>query len=256
MKNMRKVIIIGCPGSGKSTFARALQERTGLPLFHLDMMYWNADRTVVSREVFRERLNTVLQQERWIIDGNYSSTMEHRMAACDTVFFLDYPVEVCLAGIAARRGQVRPDMPWVEPADGELDEEFMALIQGFEQSHRPQILELLEKYMDKEIIVFRSREEAKAYLAPIEDAVARVQRMEQVLDEITEGLRQEQECGVNFDFSQWQEKICELTEYYEGGLWMQDYCRDERGEFPAGLKRGVLSEDAVYDLLTELDGRR
>ena len=258
---MRKVIIIGCPGSGKSTFARALQDKTGLPLFHLDMMYWNADRTVVSREVFRERLNTVLQQERWIIDGNYGSTMELRMAACDTVFFLDYPVEVCLAGVAARRGQARPDMPWVEQADSELDEEFMALIQGFEQSHRPQIFELLEKYMDKDIIVFRSREEAQAYLAPIEEAIARVERMEYLLDEITEGLHldsmaQEQGIGKVFRYTEWKEKIQELKAYYEGGLWMQDYCRDERGEFPADLKRGVLSEDAVYDLLTELDARR
>ena len=111
---MRKVIIIGCPGSGKSTFARALQDKTGLPLFHLDIMYWNADRTVVSREVFRERLNTVLQQERWIIDGNYGSTMELRMEACDTVFFLDYPLEICLSGVAARKGRPRSDMPWEE----------------------------------------------------------------------------------------------------------------------------------------------
>ena len=256
MKNIRKVIIIGCPGSGKSTFARALHEKSGLPLFHLDMMYWNADRTVVAKDVFLGRLQEVLQKERWIIDGNYGSTMELRMAACDAVFFLDYPLEVCLAGVAARRGQARPDIPWVEPVDGELDEEFMTLIQRFEQDHRPRILELLEKYVDKEIIVFRSREEAQAYLAPIEEAIARVERMEYLLDEITEGLRLEQEGGVVFDFGQWKEKIHELTAYYESGLWMQDYRRDEQGYFPVDLKRGVLSEDAVYDLLTELDERR
>ncbi len=90
----------------------------------------------------------------------------------------------------------------------------------------------------------------------IEEAIARVQRMERLLDEVTEGLRQDQEANVIFRHSQWKEKIRELTEYYEGGLWMQDYGRDERGEFPADLKRGVLSEDAVYDLLTELDARR
>lgn len=263
MKNMQKVIIIGCPGSGKSTFARALHEKSGLPLYHLDMMYWNADRTVVSREVFRERLNTVLQQERWIIDGNYGSTMELRMEACDTVFFLDYPLEICLSGVAARKGRSRSDMPWEERVEDAPDEEFMELIHGFEKKNRPQILELLERYSHKDIIVFHSREEAQAYLAPIEDAIARVRRMEQFLDEITEALRQERLCEANhhpaqtagkvFCHSQWKEKIRELTEYYEGGLWMQDYCRDERGEFPSGLKRGVLSEDAVYDLLAELD---
>jgi len=255
MKKIQRAIIIGCPGSGKSTFARALQQQTSLPLYHLDRIYWNEDRTTVSQEVFLERLNELLQKEQWIIDGNYGSTMEQRMEACDTVFFLDYPVEVCLAGVAARKGQSRPDMPWVEPVDEELDEEFLSLIRRFEQDSRPQILELLEKSENKNIVVFHSREEAQAYLAPIEEAIARVQRMEQLLDEITDALRQEQEKGVIFCYSQWKDEIRELTEYYESGLWMQDYRRDECGEFPAGLKRGVLSEDVVYDLLTELDAR-
>ena len=86
---MKKAIIIGCPGSGKSTFARALAEKTGLPIFHLDNMFWNADRTHVEKPVFLERLRTAMAQDSWIIDGNYNSTMELRMEAADTVFLLD-----------------------------------------------------------------------------------------------------------------------------------------------------------------------
>ncbi len=100
---MKKVIVIGCPGSGKSTFSRALHDITGLPLIHLDMLYWNADKTTVDRPVFRVRLSETMQQSEWIIDGNYGSTMELRMQACDTIILLDYPTEVCLDGVRQLR---------------------------------------------------------------------------------------------------------------------------------------------------------
>ena len=83
---MKRILVIGCPGSGKSTFARALQAKTDLPLFYLDRIYWNADRTTVAREVFDARLEEILRGDEWIIDGNYSRTMERRIRACDTVF--------------------------------------------------------------------------------------------------------------------------------------------------------------------------
>ena len=158
---MKKVIIIGCPGSGKSTFARALHEKTALPLFHLDMLYWNADRTTVPKEIFLKRLYKVLKNESWIIDGNYSSTMEIRMEQCDTVFFLDFPLEVCLDGIKQRHGKKRSDIPWVE--DG-FDEEFTEFIKNYNRDNRPKVFELIEKYTDKNIIIFRSREEADEYI--------------------------------------------------------------------------------------------
>ena len=160
--SMKKIMIVGCPGSGKSTFARALRDATGLPLYYLDMLYWNADRTTVSKEVFRERLEEVLAQEQWIIDGNYGSTMERRMQACDTVFFLDYDTEICLEGIRARRGKPREDMPWLEIAE---DAEFRQFVRDYQEGSRPKVLALLEKYADKQTIIFHSREEAEEYLA-------------------------------------------------------------------------------------------
>ena len=126
---MKRVIVIGCPGSGKSVFSRVLHQVTGLPLIHLDLLHWNADRTFVPRETLLERLSPILASDRWIIDGNYASTMELRMQACDTVIFLDYPTEVCLEGALARRGTPRPDMPWVEAPNEEPDKEFFEFIQ-------------------------------------------------------------------------------------------------------------------------------
>jgi len=76
---MKKIIVIGRPGSGKSTLSKELHRRTGLPLYHLDMMYWNADRTNVEKNIFLERLSAVLEEDEWIIDGNYQSTMELRI---------------------------------------------------------------------------------------------------------------------------------------------------------------------------------
>lgn len=158
---MKKVMVIGCPGSGKSTFSRVLQKRTNLPLFYLDRMNWKPDRTTVEREVFLARLQAVLQQEEWIIDGNYASTMELRLQACDTVIFLDYPTQVCLDGIRERRGKPRPDMPWVETQE---DEEFLDFIKRYNRESRPQVMQLLEQYADKTRIILSSREEADCFL--------------------------------------------------------------------------------------------
>ena len=158
---MKKAIIIGCPGSGKSTFARKLADKTGLPLFYLDMLNWNADKTTVSKDIFCERLNKILIQDEWIIDGNYGSTMEMRMSACDTVFFLDYDADVCLSGINERKGKPRPDMPWIETED---DEEFLQFIRDYNTQNRPKVMELLKKYKEKNTVIFKSREEADEYL--------------------------------------------------------------------------------------------
>ena len=158
---MKKIIVIGCPGSGKSTVSRALHNKTGIPLYHLDMMYWNADKTMVENSVFLERLSVVLEKDEWIIDGNYGSTMELRMAACDTVIFLDYPLDVCLDGIKERRGKPRSDMPWIEI---EEDSEFIEFVKSFNEQQKPKVLELLEKYSDKNIIIFKSREQADLFL--------------------------------------------------------------------------------------------
>ena len=158
---MKKVIVIGCPGSGKSTVSRALHNKTGIPLYHLDMMYWNADKTTVEKSVFLERLSDVLEKDEWIIDGNYSSTMKLRMAACDTVIFLDYPLDVCLDGIRERRGKPRSDMPCIET---EEDLEFIEFIKNYNEQQKPKVLELLKKYSDKNIIILESREQADAFL--------------------------------------------------------------------------------------------
>ncbi len=76
---MKKVLIIGCPGAGKSTFGRKLAVKTGLPLHYLDMIWHKPDRTTVSREEFDERLREIMAGPEWILDGNYKRTMAMRL---------------------------------------------------------------------------------------------------------------------------------------------------------------------------------
>lgn len=165
---MKRIIVIGCPGSGKSHFSKELNKITNIPLFHLDLMFWNSDKTTVEKQVFLQRLSQALSQESWIIDGNYGSTMELRLKACDTVFFLDYPTEVCLAGVAKRKGKPRSDMPWVE--DGDCDEEFLDFIKSYNTESKPKVLALLDRYESKEIHVFKSRQEADLFLKQLNNA--------------------------------------------------------------------------------------
>lgn len=161
---MKKIIVIGCPGTGKSTFSRLLHSKTGIPLYHLDMLYWNGDKTTVEKEVFLDRLSNVLAWDEWIIDGNYISTMELRLSLCDTVLFLDYPTELCLDGVRARRGVARSDIPWIETDE---DAEFIEYVEKFNVEQRPRVLSLLERYSDKNIFIFKSREEADEFCQSI-----------------------------------------------------------------------------------------
>ena len=158
-----KIIIIGCCGAGKSYFARKLRNITGIPLYHLDNVFWNPDGTHADKECFAEKLNEILNGETWIIDGNYSSTMELRLQKCDTVFFFDLPTEVCLLGIDERKGKRRSDMPWKSAPEND-DEEFLDFIKKYREESRPKVLSLLEKYSDKNIVIFNSRKEADSYI--------------------------------------------------------------------------------------------
>lgn len=158
---MKKIIVIGCPGAGKTTFAKGLKEKVGLPLFHLDSIWHKADRTHITREEFDARLGEILALDEWIIDGDYSRTLERRIAACDTVMLFDLPVKVCLDGVISRLGKARSDMPWM---DTELDPRLKESVEQFPSENLVQIYQLLQKYSDKNIIVFKSREEADAFL--------------------------------------------------------------------------------------------
>ena len=164
---MERILVIGCPGAGKSTLARRLHELTGLPLYHLDLIWHLPDRSHVSQETFDCRLAQILDGEHWIIDGNYGRTLERRLERCDTVLLLDYPLDVCLSGAEARVGKKRRDLPWVEER---FDEEFRQWILDFPKTQLPQVYELLASVGDgKKIFIFHTRTEADEWIKTIEE---------------------------------------------------------------------------------------
>ena len=162
---MNKVIVIGCPGSGKTTFAEKLHRKTGLPLYYLDAIWHKPDRTHISREDFDARINEIFAEDEWIIDGNYSRTIEMRLEVCDTVFLFDLPTDICLQGAIDRLGKERYDVPWI---DRELDPKFREEIECFAKNKLPKIYNFLEKHgQNKKIVVFKTREEADKYIEGI-----------------------------------------------------------------------------------------
>ncbi len=157
---MERVLIIGCPGAGKSSFGRKLAKITGLPLFHLDLIWHKADRTTSSFEEFDDKLEDILTEDKWIIDGNYKRTLCLRLLYADTVFFFDIPTELCLQGAIDRLGEERPDMPW---HDTELSDEFRQWILNFRETQLP-VIEFLLKHYDGILLRFKTREEANEFL--------------------------------------------------------------------------------------------
>lgn len=162
---MKKIIIIGSPGSGKSTFSKKLHDIFNIPLYHLDLIWHKEDKTNISKDEFDEKLNYILKKDSWIIDGNYNRTLEVRIKNADTIFLIDLSAQECLANIKERIGKKRSDMPWVED---DLDEEFIKFVVNFPINSLPRIYELLSIYKDKKIVIFKSREEINNYLRSLE----------------------------------------------------------------------------------------
>ena len=158
MFNYNKVIVIGCPGAGKSTFSRKLHIATEIDLFHLDSIYWNIDCTHISREELIQKQKEILKKNRYIIDGNFKSTLELRIKEADVVFLFDLPTEICIEGARKRKGN-RPDMPCQLPFNDEL----IDFIKNFNRDVMPKIQLLIEKY-NNNVIVFHSHKEADDYI--------------------------------------------------------------------------------------------
>lgn len=163
---MKKVIVIGSGGSGKSTFSRWLGLATGLPVVHLDKLYWHPGWVKTPADEWESIVRREIGKPEWIMDGNFGGTRQMRLAACDTVIFLDLPRYLCLYRILKRtllyRKGTRPDM--AEGCHERFDPEFILWVWNYPNSGKRRVVAELTEHSDKKVIVLRSKSEIEAFI--------------------------------------------------------------------------------------------
>ncbi len=167
---MKRVLIIGPGGAGKSTLARRLGELTGLEVLHLDRLYWRPGWIETPKDEWRARVEALLARDSWIMDGNYGGTLDLRLAACDTVLFLDLPRALCLLRVIRRaakyRRDTRPDMAAGCPE--RLTWQFLRWVWDYPRRTRPRVLEKLAALgAGTRIVRLRSPAEVEKFLADL-----------------------------------------------------------------------------------------
>jgi adenylate kinase family enzyme len=165
---MKRVLVIGSSGAGKSTFSRRLGEKTGLEVIHLDKLHWKPNWTEPPKDEWQKTVAEALKSDSWIMDGNYSATIEMRIRAADTVVFLDFPRLLCVYRILKRvflsYGKTRPDM--AEDCKEQFDWVFVKWVWNFPNRSKPRVERLLEQYgNEKTVIRLKSRREVEDFFA-------------------------------------------------------------------------------------------
>ena len=174
---MQRVLVIGCSGAGKSTLSRALGERLGLPIIHLDRVFWRAGWRAIPDAEFSAAVEELIQGERWVMDGNFARTMEARLGRADTVVYLDFPLWRCLWRVSKRvllwhcsASPMRADM-----SDGcpeKWDWEFIEWVWNFRRVHHEQTLAALTRHGGRvRAVRLRTPGEVRAFLAEVEREV-------------------------------------------------------------------------------------
>lgn len=164
---MNKVLIIGSPGSGKSTLSNNLRTQLRLPLYHLDKINWKNNKDYLSREEFNTELVKVLKTDRWIIDGNYNRTMALRATYADTIIWLDAPRTLCLYRVSKRYfSYFRKQTPFGNP--NKLSLKFLLFVWRFKKNNVPNIQQIIDEHAsEKQIIKLTSDEDVATFINSI-----------------------------------------------------------------------------------------
>ncbi|MBS1494699.1 MAG: hypothetical protein JST55_14385 [Bacteroidetes bacterium] len=166
---MRRVMIIGNAGAGKSTLSRVLADKLKLPLYHLDKIFWLPGWKEIDRNVMTEKVNKIIAEDEWIIDGNYRRTITYRAERADTIIFLNFNTLTCLYGIFKRRfsGEIRTDI--TQGCPEKIDLKFLSWVLKYKQTTAPPIRKLLnELSAEKRIIELKNRKQVNEFMNRIQ----------------------------------------------------------------------------------------
>lgn len=165
---MNRIAIIGCGGSGKTTLARHLATTTGAPLTHLDGIYYDSDWNTLPPEKFAALQEELVAQPRWVIDGNFASTLPIRLHRADTVIFLDIPPIICLWGILQRRMRYKGGQHTDHGVFDRIHWGFIRYILTYRRTMRPKVRALLAEHATHaNIITITSRHETRRLVADL-----------------------------------------------------------------------------------------
>ncbi len=165
---MDRIAIMGCGGSGKSHLARELGTRLGITPVHLDARYYDQDWKPLDQEAFAALQRDLVAAPRWIIDGNYASTLPIRLQAADTVIFLDLPGWACLLGILQRQARHGGGQHQANGEYNRITWNFARYIIGYRKTMAPRVRSLIAEHAsDAQVVILRSRRAARRYLATV-----------------------------------------------------------------------------------------
>jgi adenylate kinase family enzyme len=172
---VKKILVIGSSGAGKSILSRKLGDITRLPVIHLDFHHWRPGWIEPAKEVWEAQVTELLERDEWVMDGNFGGTMERRLQSCDTVVFLDLPRHICAWRVVKRvltyHGDTRPDLAPGCPEKFDLP--FLKWVWDFPNRSRPKVLKRIASVADRaRVFRLKSNREVEEFLASMRQTYA------------------------------------------------------------------------------------
>lgn len=163
---MKRILFLGCAGSGKSTYSKILGTKLNIPVTHLDTLYWKPGWVEEEKETFIKKQQQIIDQDTWILDGNYRDSLDLRLERCDTIIYLDVPRIVSILGIYQRyftyRNKSRDSI--TAGCEEKIDSSFFNWVWHFKKRSRPFLMEKINKMTNKNILIFKSRKALRKFI--------------------------------------------------------------------------------------------